>query len=231
MKKLLVLVHLVFSVLMLQAQEVVPFVTRDVAPRLEVILPAPPDYGSILFQNDCARYQWGLSLRPTERGQQAREDAFISAEYFMTRFSPAVGRPLSPELQPKLYALMQRIHRTEWETNASVKEYFHRVRPYQLFGQPTLVPEAERPTDYTSYPSGHTMASWLEGMVLTAVYPEHTEAIMQVAYELGQSRVIAGFHYQSDVDAGRVAASIIFARLCAEPEFLEMLGEAKNEKK
>ena len=46
---------------------------------------------------------------------------------------------------------------------------------------------------------------------------------------MGQSRVIAGFHYQSDVDAARLAASAAFARLCAEPQFLEMVQKAKQE--
>ena len=62
-------------------------------------------------------------------------------------------------------------------------------------------------------------------MILTAIDPDHTEEIMKVAYELGQSRVIVGFHYQSDVDAG----SVTFARLCAMPEFLDMLTAAKAE--
>lgn len=52
---------------------------------------------------------------------------------------------------------------------------------------------------------------------------------MKTAYDLGQSRVIVGFHYQSDIEAGRVAGSITFARLCAEEEFQKMMGQAAKE--
>lgn len=66
-------------------------------------------------------------------------------------------------------------------------------------------------------------------MILTTIDPEHTKGVMKVAYELGRSRVIVGFHYQSDVDAGRVAGSVTFARLCAMPESLDMLQGCKKE--
>ena len=66
--------------------------------------------------------------------------------------------------------------------------------------------------------------------------PAHAEEIMKVAYELGQSRVIVGFHYQSDVDAGRLCGSVTFARLQSMPEYQKMLEKAvkefqKNQKK
>ena len=103
------------------------------------------------------------------------------------------------------------------------------MRPYQQFKEPSGVPRHENATDFTSYPSGHTHASWLVGLALASIDPEHTEGIMKVAYELGQSRVIVGFHYQSDVDAGRVAASITFARVMSEPEFQKQYEKARKE--
>lgn len=207
------------------------FYTAEHAPHLENILPPPPALTSVRFQDDWAMYQWGKSIRETERGQQAVEDAGINAAYFMKRFSPEVGRDLTPEKYPHLYRLLSRAHRTESLAGASAKKYFARVRPYQQFKEPTAVPRGENPKDFTSYPSGHTHASWLAGMIMTALDPEHTETIMKAAYEMGQSRVIVGFHYQSDIEAGRVAGSITFARLCSEPEFQKMLKLAMKEYK
>jgi len=206
-----------------------PFYTIEQAPHLENILPPPPQPNSSRFMDDWAQYQWGKSIRHTERGQLAIEDAGISASYFMKRYSPAVERELTPEKYPELYRLFSRAHKTESQAGKSAKQYFARVRPYQLFQEQSAVPTHEWPTDYTSYPSGHTHASWLMGLILTALDPDHTETIMNVAYEMGQSRVIVGFHYQSDIDAGRVAGSITFARLMSEPEFLQMLDAARKE--
>ena len=206
-----------------------PFYTSDKAPHLEKILPPPPEPNSSRFMDDWAQYQWGKSIRNTERGQLAVEDAGISAAYFMKRYSPAVGRELTPEDYPELYRLFYRAHRTEGQAGRSAKTYFARMRPYQLFHEQTAVPMAENPNDFTSYPSGHTHASWLIGLILTAIDPDHTEDIMKVAYEIGQSRVIVGFHFQSDIDAGRVAGSVTFARLLSEPEFMQQLEAARKE--
>jgi len=206
-----------------------PFYYSDAAPHLENVLPNPPGLKDPLFVNDWNQYLWGKEQRATERGELAVKDAGICATYFMVRFSPVLSHPVTPEANPILYQLLTRAHKTEQQAGKSAKKYFHRVRPYQQFKEPSAIPEHENPADFTSYPSGHTHASWLVGMILTAIDPSNTEQIMKVAWELGQSRVIAGYHYQSDVDAGRVAGSITFARLCAIPEFLEMLQAASAE--
>lgn len=206
-----------------------PFYTTAEAPHIEKIIPEPPTLESARFFDDWAQYQWGKSIRDTERGQLAVRDAGINADYFMQRFSAGMSHSITPQDNPRLYELLQKAHKTESQAGASAKAYFARVRPYQQFKEDTGYPRGQNPTDFTSYPSGHTHASWLVGMILTAIDPSHTEEIMKIAYELGQSRVILGYHYQSDVDAGRVAGSVTFARLCAEPEFLTMLEAARKE--
>lgn len=206
-----------------------PFYTREEAPHLEQVLPNPPELSESRFFYDWTQYQWGKSIRDTERGRLAVEDASIGAAYFMKRFGAAIGVELSPEKYPEMYRLMSRLHLTEQQAGASAKAHFARVRPYQQYKEPSGVPRHENPTDFTSYPSGHTHASWLVGLMLTTVAPEHTEAIMKTAYELGQSRVIVGFHYQSDVDAGRVMGSITYARVSADAEFQKMLEKTKKE--
>lgn len=213
----------------IRKEKFTPFYTKETAPKLENVLPEPPEYNSTRYQDDWAMYQWGKSVRNTARGQQAIEDARINANYFMKRFSPAMGVELTPESHPHLFRLLSRAHMTEQQAGASAKKHFARIRPYQQFNEQTAVPTSENPSDYTSYPSGHTHAAWLVGMILTVLDPEHTEGIMKIAYELGQSRVIVGFHYQSDIEAGRMAGSITFARLCAEKEFRTMMENAQKE--
>lgn len=207
----------------------VPFFSREDSPRLEEVLPGPPSLTDARFSDDWVQFQQGLAMRDSLRGLLAIADAGINAAYFMERFSPVLSHPVSQADSPWLYLLLTRAHATEWNASASAKQHFSRVRPYQQFREHSSLPAHENPTDYTSYPSGHTHASWLMGMILTAIDPAQTADIMKVAYEMGQSRVIVGFHYQSDIEAGRMAGSITFARLCAEPEFMSMLQEARRE--
>ena len=46
---------------------------------------------------------------------------------------------------------------------------------------------------------------------------------------MGQSRVICGYHWQSDVDAARVVASTVVATLHSNNEFNAQLAKAKAE--
>ena len=81
----------------------------------------------------------------------------------------------------------------------------------------------------TSYPSGHTQKAWSAALLLIEVCGDNQDAILKRAYEYGQSRVIVGAHWQSDVDAGRVVASACYARLHNSPEFLAEMAAAQAE--
>ncbi len=199
------------------------------APRLEKVFPGPPALTSPRFYYDWVQYREGMSLRDTPRGDTARADASFNAAYMMKRFGEVMAYSISPESNPQLYQLLNSLHGAEKTTGASAKRFYKRKRPYQQFKEPSGNPGHERKTDFTSYPSGHTSSAWLMGMVLAAIDPAHLEPIMKIAYEMGQSRVILGFHYQSDVDEGRLAGSIVFARLCASPAFLKQLEKAQAE--
>ena len=193
-----------------------PFYQMADAPHMEKVLPAPPSLTDSRFFYDWTQYQWGKSIRETERGKQAIADAGICARYFMERYGKAIGIELTADKYPEMYRLFSRLHLTEQQGGASAKAFFHRVRPYQQYKEATSVPDHENPEDFTSYPSG--------------------QEIMKVAYELGQSRVIVGFHYQSDVDAGRLCGSVTFARLQSMSEYQKMMEKAvkefqKNQKK
>jgi len=64
---------------------------------------------------------------------------------------------------------------------------------------------------------------------LAEISPERQEAILKRGYELGQSRVICGVHWQSDVDSARLGASVAMIQLHNNPEFLHLLEKAKAE--
>ena len=80
-----------------------------------------------------------------------------------------------------------------------------------------------------SYPSGHSTRGWGVALLLSEINPERAETILKRGMEYGQSRVICGYHWQTDVDAGRLLASALMARLHTNPEFLIHLEKAKAE--
>lgn len=215
----------------------VSFVNKDnsvadnVMPDAYYFLPAPPTPSDPLFINDSIQYQLNKELRTTERGDTAIWDARNDIDYFLQRFSPAVGKELTKEKYPVLAKTIMGVMQDVRSSIQKAKKRHARHRPYQHFNEPTPVPEDESPTDFTSYPSGHTVRGWAAALFLVSVFPDHANEILSIGFQLGQSRVILGYHYQSDVEAARLAASAGFARLCAEESFRASIVACQEEVK
>ena len=193
-------------------------------------LPAPPDTSSMRFAYDTAQYQWGKRQRATPRGQQAKDDADYSIYRMATIFSPALGVTISPNSTPQLWKLLKDATYTAAFGCDIAKAHYFRPRPYMFYNEPTLVPQDEEVLRHNgSYPSGHTTLGWVTALLLVEICPENENEILRVGYEYGQSRVIAGYHWQSDVTAGRLVASSCFSRLHTSKDFLKQLKKAQKE--
>ena len=211
------------------AQKPKNYLPVEEMPNAAKFLPSPPGFHDIAFLADSSVYEAGKQIRGTERGRVAVEDASTTVEYMMKRFSPAMGTELTPEKYPFLASFLGKSYRAARSSITEAKDYFKRERPYQYFEEPTPVPEDESRNDFTSYPSGHSIRYWMIALVLTSIDPEHQEEILKTGYECCQSRTIVGFHYQSDVDAAKLAASAAFARLTADKQWLKDLKKARRE--
>jgi acid phosphatase (class A) len=80
-----------------------------------------------------------------------------------------------------------------------------------------------------SYPSGHTILGWSSALLLSEINPDRADTLLARGYMYGESRVIVGAHWQSDVDAGRLAASAAYAKLHTSERFLEQMRLARQE--
>ena len=80
-----------------------------------------------------------------------------------------------------------------------------------------------------SYPSGHSAIGFGLGLLLAELAPDRATSLVARGIAFGKSRVICNVHWLSDVEAGRVAASAVVARLHAVPEFRTDLEAARSE--
>lgn len=202
----------------------------DVANSL-YLLPAPPEGGTILFLYDKERYDWGKLQRPTARGSQAAADANVSADGVPKAFSEAFGIPITEATTPEVFKLVVGMREDAGDlATREAKNHYMRMRPFAFFGEETCNPEqqAELSTN-GSYPSGHTAIGWATALVLAELNPDRQNEILKRGYDMGESRVICGYHFQSDVDAARLVASGVVARLHADPGFQTQLGKARAE--
>ena len=213
----------------LQAQN--ELFTEDEMPNGVNYLPAPPDNTSVDFMYDVLRYQWGKQQRHNkERADQAFSDAEWGIGIVCKIFSEPFGMEISKENTPELYHLLEMSIATCDLATHKAKQHYMRKRPYARFNEPSLVPNDEEKLRHNgSYPSGHTMLGWSSALVLMEVNPAAQDKLLARGYAYGESRVIAGFHWQSDVNAAMIAASAAVARLHTSEIFLEQMKKAKAE--
>ena len=205
------------------------FLSNEQMPDGSLYLPPPPAFDSQEFVSDIVYYHKAKALRDTPRGKQAHFEAGLDTKTLLTVFSGPMGMELTKEQLPELAVLVGRVGADGSTATRKAKRYFNRLRPFLYFNEGTLIPEEEASHHTPSYPSSHASVGWMVALVLSELCPDRAEQILKAGYEYGQSRVIAGYHYQSDVDMARVAASAGVARLHADEDFQEQFAKAKKE--
>lgn len=229
---LFLLAVLMLSSVILYAQESTNlYLTADEVPNAVYWLPAPPAPGSSQFMYDISQYYWGKEQRKdTLRAQKAIRQAAYENKDMIPIFSEVFGMEISEEKTPAIYKVVDWSVETIRLSATAPKEAHNRVRPYVYFNEPTLVPQDEEELRTNgSYPSGHTIKAWGMALVLCEINPAAQDALYQLGYEWGQSRVIAGFHWQSDVDASRLLAAACYAHLHTCKAFLDDMKAAQKE--
>ena len=208
-----------------------PLIDSTHMPNAVRFLPAPPEKGSAAFDYDQAQYRWGLEQRKdSARLVMAVGDAVWSVDNICRIFGETLGITLSEANTPAIYKMLVTGLLTTDQAGKLPKNHYMRTRPYVFYDEPTIYPgdEAWLRTN-GSYPSGHTILGWSAALLLTEVAPDRSDVILARGFEYGQSRVIAGYHWQSDVDAGRLVASAAVARLHADKRFLKLMKKARKE--
>ena len=231
---LLVIAALFCTALNSSAQE--KYFSTQELPDLIKCLPAPPDTMSEHFVHDIMRYTWGKQQRLNpERAAIARRDAVWTYEALFAEFSVPFGLTISKTETPEIWKLLVTSLQTTDQMRVAPKKYYHRMRPYVRFHEHILTNGQEEDEVELgregSYPSGHTARGWTTALLLAEINPVNANDIFARGWMYGESRVIVGAHWQSDVDVTRVAASIGYSRLQTSPDFRAQMDKAKAEYK
>ena len=208
-----------------------PYCGVEKLPDLIKCLPAPPKPGSADFVRDVARYEWGKEQRKDpERATLARHDAVWSYATIADAFSKPFGMELSPTNTPNIWKVLEDSLSTTDQMRVAPKAFYHRRRPFAYFNEEPLCPQEDGVwRDEGSYPSGHTLRSMVAALILAEINPARADEIFVRAMQYGENRVIAGAHWQSDVDMTRLAAAIAYSHLQTIPAFRVQMDLAKGE--
>ena len=223
---------LLFSVsLQAQYRRYTAYFSADSLPNAVLFLPAPPDTNSTQFAYDVSQYEWGKAQRlDTLRLRKAQNHAVNTASDMAAYFSEPFGMKISRETTPAIMRLLNRAVPTFQSSATYPKAKYMRPRPYNYYNEPSGLPSSEdREHPTGSYPSGHTVRGWGLALILAEINPAAQDDILLLGYEWGQSRVILGYHWQSDVDASRMLAAACFARMHTSADFMADMAAAREE--
>ncbi|MFN3520906.1 MAG: acid phosphatase [Phenylobacterium sp.] len=193
------------------------------------ILPPPPAADSPRGLADRAAYEETRALKDTPRWAAAIQDNDLWTGGAVRRYSCALGVDLSEKTTPAVMRILRRIELDGRTVGTPPKDHYARPRPALGNDKPICVPRADWLKTNASYPSGHSLVEWSWALILTELIPSKADVALKLGQEMGESRVVCGVHYPSDVEAGRTLGAGMVARLHADPAFTADMAAAKAE--
>lgn len=204
------------------AEDAKPF-TDAKAIDLVTILPPPPARDSDKTKAELAEI---LTLQ-VERTPEMVAHAKADDEETVWRFAGELFGPKFDKAKlPKFAAFFDRVVETEGAVVDPAKKTLNRPRPHMVSD---IVKPVVKMSSSGAYPSGHTTLGTLMGIVLADMVPEKRAEIMARAWDYGHSRLVAGIHYPSDIEMGRISGSVIAVTIIRQDDFKAEFAPAKAE--
>jgi acid phosphatase (class A) len=180
------------------------------------LLPPPPKDGTEAQKQELADLKRLLAARTTERFKQAQWDDQHESSIV---FASAIGPEFDLTKLPATAKLLADVENDQSVAASAAKQYFHRTFAavidtsiVELNCDPAAVKAgAAKPGGRAlrSYPSGHATMGYSVGVVLAALIPEKSQAILARAADYSYSREVCGEHYHSDVEASHALGNSI----------------------
>src|SRR5580704_9300489 len=211
-----------FSPALLHAEDAKPY-SDNKEINLLLLLPPPPANDSAQMKAELGEV---LTIQVTRTKAMFFCDVAAATENIW-RFADAVDSPkFTAAALPKLAAFFDRVVETEGAVTDPYKAVWKRPRPH-LYSD--LVKPVVPLSKSGSYPSGHATVGTLMGIELANMLPEKRAQIMARAWEFAHNREVGGIHYPSDIEMGRVTATVIAQTISTHPDFAQEFEAAKAE--
>ncbi|THD62778.1 phosphatase PAP2 family protein [Phenylobacterium sp.] len=195
----------------------------------QAVIGPPPALDSPRGRADRTVYLETRAMAGSARWIQATKDNDLWNGGALERYACALGAPIDAKASPATYHLLQRVELDARTVGTPPKDHYNRTRPPIGDEQPICIKREDWMKTNASYPSGHAMVGMAWGLILGELAPARASGLALAGREIGDSRVICGVHYQSDVEAGRLLGSVMVAREHADPAFRADFAAAQAE--
>lgn len=227
-----------------------PYIRPDSVDMLRLL--PPPPIGEAALADDLAAVRAMQRSRTAERFAQAREDATVS----IFRFADVLGSGFNADAVPVTTEFFGKVNRELGRYIGETKNCWRRPRPYEIdpqiqppedllnstgarrgppraqampAGAPCDAAQYEVDSYSFSYPSGHTAFGTLTAILLAQMVPEKHIELFERGREYGDSRLVGGVHFPSDIEAGRILATTVAALMMLDERFRADLDAARRE--
>lgn len=203
---------------------------------LPLIAP-PPAADSAQQQRDL---QTVLDIQAANRNGERRDKAIADSEASCFRFADVLGPAFDAKQLPITAAFLSRAADEVDAATSILKHYWQRPRPFVVSDKverlADIAPRADKQDaaalhsfEYSSYPSGHSTYGMACALLLTQLVPEKQAQLFARAVDYGESRMIVGAHFPSDLAAGRMVATAAMTLMTQSPAYQHDLKAARNE--
>lgn len=208
------------------------YLSKEEIPNSLMLVPPPPEEGSAAFKLDqeiAAKY---VAMKDEARKEQAAKDAVLTFPEATDAFNIVLDIKISEETTPNLYMILRRTLADAGLSTYAAKNHYQRPRPFMVNNTPICTPDDEALLRKDgSYPSGHTAIGWAWALILSEVFPNQADVILERGLQFGISRNVCNVHWHSDVVYGRLMGAAAVAMLHSNADFMIDLAAAKEEVK
>ena len=217
-----------------------------------LLLPPPPPVTS-----EIQKRELGDVLTAQKQRTPALVKRSLDDKVDLFGFANVMGPKFTPENIPVAAAFIRKAGRETAAQVNLVKDCWERPRPFVVDaqihppgqmqqetaiapgtaaqntaphgpGSPCL-PAGPTPAFSYSYPSGHSTFGAITGILLANMAPEKRRELFARAWDYGESRVVGGVHFPTDVESGRIEATAMVALMMQNAEFRADLAAARVE--
>jgi acid phosphatase (class A) len=170
-----------------------------------------------------------MAVLQAQKGRTASqsERAVADNDYSIFRMAGEVlGPNFTAERVPKTAAFFARVIQDARTLFLATKAVWDRSRPFKVSADVKPIGELEHTG---SYPSGHATRGYLAAIILANMLPEKSESLFARGREYGENRVLAGDHFPTDIEAGRIAATAMAVAFMQNEAFMKDFAEATAE--
>jgi len=191
-----------------------------------IVLPAPPDNSSVRTRAELANLKEKIKDRPGRTAAIKNELELKNFKFGQLTYGDLTSRKdlaHTGELVRSMY------HSVSCAVFV-MKHHFNRPRPTVVAARLGIDLEASIPNPgHPAYPSGHATGAYAIAYLLRELDPAHADDYPGDAARIAENREIAGVHYPSDSEAGRLLARQLIDAFLRNRSFRAKLDKARRE--